>query len=299
MEAVAVAAAAPTAAPSQAPALDTQGTDGGQTQAPPADKHKLVVNGKELLLSLDEMKAHVQKGLAADERFKSASEMSKKAEELQKKLSGDLDKLTKGDLKFLEATIGKQKFRELTEDYLLTQIEDDSLTPEEREYRDLKQYKAERERAEAEGKEAAAKEKYNREVSYFSEQLDKDIGDTLKASGKPVTPRTVKRMAETMLAALDAQEGEFKPIAAKDFLDRTLKELETDVKDYLTNLSADQLEQVLPKEILDSLRKAHVEKAIAQNPAYQPRRQEDGKFVATRESNKHKSIDSWLKSKSF
>lgn len=283
----AVAAAAPEQ-PSQAE--QAQQAEGKGSNSPPPDtpkKHKLTVYGSELELTEQDLIREAQKGLAADKKWQEASELMKKAKPV-------LDKLQTGDLSFVLETLPKDQVRKFAEDFLLEQLEWDSLTPEQKEHRELKRFKEETEQAKKAEKERLEQEAKAHEAAQWAEKLDAEIADAITSSGRKVTPRTVKRMAENMLALLESQPtNDFKPVSAKDAFGSVIKELETDVTEYLGSLSAEQLAQVLPKQMLNELRKMDVDRAMKQNPTYQ-KRQETEEAPVKKKPSKITSTDDYI-----
>jgi len=257
--------------------------------ATPAEskKHKLNVYGSEVELTEADLIREAQKGLAADKKWQEAAEMMKKAKPV-------LDKMQAGDLSFVLDNMPKDQFRRFAEDFLLEQLEWDSLTPEQKEHRELKRFKEETEKQKATEKQKLEQEAKAKAAAEWAQKLDDEIAEAITSSGRKVTPRTVKRMAENMLALLEQQPtDEFKPVSAKDAFGNVIKELESDVTEYLSSLSAEQLQSVLPKQVLDGLRKLEVDKAMKQNPTYQKRQVSDD-APAPKKQTKITSTDDYI-----
>ena len=257
--------------------------------ATPAEskKHKLNVYGSEVELTEADLIREAQKGLAADKKWQEAAEMMKKAKPV-------LDKMQAGDLSFVLDNMPKDQFRRFAEDFLLEQLEWDSLTPEQKEHRELKRFKEETEKQKATEKQRLEQEAKAKAAAEWAQKLDDEIAEAITSSGRKVTPRTVKRMAENMLALLEQQPtDEFKPVSAKDAFGNVIKELESDVTEYLSSLSAEQLQSVLPKQVLDGLRKLEVDKAMKQNPTYQKRQVSDD-APAPKKQTKITSTDDYI-----
>lgn len=265
-----------------------KGTSPDPSAAPPEPKkYKLNVYGSEVELTEQDLIREAQKGFAADKKWQEAAETMKKAKPV-------LDKLQAGDLSFVLDNMPKEQFRRFAEDFLLEQLEWDSLTPEQKEHRELKRFKEETDKQKATEKERAEQEAKAKAAAEWAQKLDTEIADAITESGRKVTPRTVKRMAENMLAMLEQQStNEFKPVSAKDAFGNVIKELESDVTEYLGSLSVDQLMKVLPKETLDGLRKFEVDKAIKQNPTYQKRQVSDD-MPQPKKSTKVTSTDDYI-----
>lgn len=273
--------------------------DGGGLEAAPSEapapvvaaekRYKLNVYGSEMDLSESDLVREAQKGFAADKKWKEASELHNKAKPM-------LDKLQAGDLSFILESLPKDKIRAFAEDFLLEQLEWDSLTPDQQEHRELRRFKDETDRQRSGERERAEQDAKAQAVNQWAEKLDTEIADAITSSGRKVTPRTVKRMAENMLALLEKQapDQEFRPVSAKDAFGSAFKELETDVTDYIGGLTIEQLTNILPKGFLDGLRKQDVDRAMKQNPTYTKRQAPDS-YQSIKKTNKITSTDDYIK----
>jgi len=274
----------------QGQAVETQQGGDKDTSSHPPDtprKHKLNVYGSEVELTEADLIREAQKGLAADKKWQEAADVMKKAKPV-------LDKLQAGDLSFVLETLPKDQVRKFAEDFLLEQLEWESLTPEQKEHRELKRFKEETEKARQAEEKRREQEAQAQNAAMWAERLDAEIAEAITSSGRKVTPRTVKRMAENMLALLETQApNDFKPVSAKDAFGNVIKELETDVTEYLGSLSAEQLATVLPKQMLNELRQLDVDRAMKQNPTYQ-KRQSSGDEPVKKKPSKITSTDDYI-----
>lgn len=226
-------------------------------------KHKLKVNQKDLELDYDEVIARAQKAEAADERFKEAAALRREADERRKEIQA----FEKDPWGYLKGK-GRDPY-ELAESLLLEKIKYEQMSDEQREALAAKM-EAEELRAWKEEHEGKEKAKRDAELSEKAVQsIDQDIGETLKSLGRKPTPRLVARIAETMLAHMTKSEGE---VSAKNVIGSVQKEYQADIHEYLSNMTPDQLREVLPRDLLDGLRKADVEKAMSQDPTRSRRR---------------------------
>ncbi len=209
------------------------------------------------------MITRAQKAEAADEKFREASVLRREADERQKEIAA----FEKDPWGYLKGK-GRDPY-ELAESLLLEKIKYEQMSDEQREALAAKM-EAEELRAwkdEHEGKEKAKQDAELSEQAVLS--IDRDIGETLKSLGRKPTPRLVARIAETMLAHMTKSEGE---VSAKNVIGSVQKEYQADIHEYLSNMTPDQLREVLPKGLLDGLRKADVEKALSQDPTRSRRR---------------------------
>jgi len=243
-----------------APETNTEPTSSSEPRAqstkdkPVSKKWKLRVNDKDHEVDENELVKRAQLGWAADEKFKSASKIQKEYEPLLKNLkSGD----KKQQIQTLKDLMGNNdSLLDIAQDLLLEQIEYNSLSESEKEALELKRENASlkefKEKQEADRQEA----EQQRALYRAQQEINGEISDVLKTLGSKPTPRLVKRVAEEMLAHLDSKGGRMK---AADAMQRAVSGIETDIAEYLGNLPADKLRQVLPKKVIESLRKANIE----------------------------------------
>jgi len=248
-------------------------------------KHKLKVNGQEREYDYQTLVERAQKAEAADEKFRQAAEFRKEAEEFRKKAED-------GDLDWLEKKLGPKKFREHVENYLLKQIEFDELPEPEKRARQLeRELEAEKLAKKQLEDKLTADERAKIEAQAFDE-IDQEIGAVLKASGQKPTPRLVARIAETMLASLEATEGKNK-VKAEDAYKLAKKGILDDISEYLPTLGVDELRAILPKQVLEALRKSEVEMVRKADPLRSKLR-EKTETVVKRERPKGMSTDEYF-----
>jgi hypothetical protein len=162
-------------------------------------QYKLMIDGKESVEDFDPsddeaVRKELQLSRAAKKRMAEAVAEKRKAFEIVKAFEQDPESMLK--------RLGP-KGREIAEKYLLAQINDDMLSPEAKELRDLKQenetYKQKEAREKQEREQAAATAKENE----YAQSFQKTIIDALSKSGLPKTPELVKRMASVMSKNLE------------------------------------------------------------------------------------------------
>ena len=248
---------------SSASALEGQEAQGETvSEAPKPERYKLKVNGKEVEKTIDELIRDAQKGVAADEKFQQAASLAKKYsayEQMEKAIQS-------GQIGPLIEKLGHDKFRQFAENYLIDYLEYEQLPPEKKE---ALQYRRQLEAAQRQLQEIEAS-KREAEMSQHKAQalaeIDQEIADVLKSAGKRPTPYLVARIAEQMLASLQSREDADPRSIAKSAYSRAVKSIENDVSEYLGNLTVDDARRVLPKQLLDALRKSEVELVKSQDP---------------------------------
>lgn len=261
-EAVA-APAAQSAVPAQSAPVDAPAPEA----APPwtTAKHKIKVDGEEIELGWDDLVKEAQKGRGADKRYREAAQ-------LKQGIAALVDEFKTGKLDKLVELAGADTFRQAAEKYLISYLEEQQLPEGERKARALeKQYKDLESRYSREKEQASQAERQRLEQQAIQE-IDLEIADAVKATGRKPTPRLIARIAEHMLATLDAKDAR---LSAKDAYSRTVQDFREDIAEYLRDMPAAEARKMLPKEFLDALRKDDVAMIASQAPRVAPKRPGD------------------------
>jgi hypothetical protein len=228
----------------------------------PAEKKawKLAVNGKETELDISgiefkdpalesKLKMLVQKGLGADEKFERSSKVEKMMEQFVYLLKND-------PVKALTHPMFGHDMRKLSEEYLVKQLELEQMDPRDRKVKEyeerMKQIEEERQLKEAE--ESRLKNEKLRE--HYSKEYSNDILSTLKNSGLPQSPMTVKRMAHYMHQGL--QQGV--ELKAADVIDIVRQDYMNDIKSLMGGLDEDNLLNLLGEDISTKVNNARMKK---------------------------------------
>ena len=252
------AVAAPAAAPAASPTTSAQA--GGATPTaqvaaaagatPTADPNvfTVTVDGKEVPVTLDELKRGYAHGRAANERMRAASETRQQAEEVLK--------IFRENPRMAMEKLGVDA-KAFAEQVLNEHLEDMSLSDEQRELKKLraqmKQFAEQEERAKAE-QQAASEKAFRDQVT---QQMQQDIIGALQSSGLPRNEYTVGRIAYYMEAALTAG---FPNVTAQNVIPYVRTEYEKDVQSLLGSLSEDQIESFLGKDISKKVLKSSLSK---------------------------------------
>jgi hypothetical protein len=244
------AASIPPAQKSEAPKPKHESTEPTQSVQP--KKFKVKVDGQESEVDESELVASYQKSKAADKRFQEAAQKAKQAEQIMAALES-------GDIKFIEQKLGKEKAKALFEDYLIQDLEYQSLSPAEKRARELEmENKSLKELQEQEKKQRAEQEK-QAYLQKAHEEIDNEVHQALSELGIKPTPRLAVRIVDEMIAKL---EGKGEAMSAKDASARALKGLQTDIAEYLPTLSLEQLQQIIPPKVIDMLREGEVNRVL-------------------------------------
>lgn len=252
--AVATAASTPTA---NAPAPQAP-----LTAVPEPKKYKVNVYGQEREVDEATLLRGYQKGEAADERFRQASEKEKQAtsfiEELQKDPWAGFKKL------------GKNPEQE-AENLLIKKIEYERMSPAEKRAMEAEkraeelEYKEKLREAEtAAEKKRVADQQQEMLTLQAVQEIDHEISEALKATGVKPTPKIIQNMAEVMIAHLEARDG--KKIEASKAYEKTTSEIFEFLGELLPQMKAEDIIAKLPKSALDAIRKGLLDKVTSQSP---------------------------------
>lgn len=216
-------------------------------------KYKFKSDGQEFEEEYDDESITRQLSLAkaAQKRMNEASATRKQAETFIQMLQNDPMKVLNDD-----RIMGSAKFREIAEQFLSKQLEDQLLSPEERTQRDREAKLKKYEDDEKEAMTKAEQAKLQQLEEHYSNEYQKTIMEALNSSSLPKNAFTVKRMASLMQKNLE--HGLELPAQA---LAQMVKE---DYQRELTSLiggaDASQILAMFGEETTNKLRKHDLEK---------------------------------------
>lgn len=210
---------------------------------------RIKVDGEERELTLDEAIVLAQKGMSADQRFQKAASMRKSAEDIFAKLKEDPWSVLSSE------DIGHDPMK-LAEEYILKQLKEAEMTPEQREAERIKRENEEYRRREAEREAKAKQTQYEQAKLRAKEEYERVFNEALDKSKLPRTAATLARMAQKQYAALK-QGHELTPSQIAALVRR---DLQNEMESVARGLDNDLLEKFIGKEKLDALRKAQVER---------------------------------------
>jgi len=156
----------------------------------------------------------------------------------------------------------KINFRKLAEEYLGTELQREMMTPEERELKDLREYKTSQDKAREDGerttRETAATQAAAELQQRAAADYDKKITDVLAKTNLPKNAYTVKRVAELLHGALSKGYDLDVPTA----VDMVREGYLGDVQALVGGLDGDALFSILGPEVAKKIRKAYHVNAI-------------------------------------
>lgn len=220
-----------------------------------AKKYKVKVDGEELEVDESELLTGYQTRKAADKKFREAAQYRKQAEEFISMLKADPVKVLS------HPSIGHD-MRKLAEEYLVSQLQEEALSPEQRELKEAKRKLQEYEEQEKRKKQEEEQTQLEKLQSHYAEEYTNKITQALEASTLPKTPMTIKRMAYYLHRGLEMGI----PVDVKDAAELVKQDYIEEQKNLFGALDEDTLVTLLDKGVLDKIRKAELKKAKAVQP---------------------------------
>lgn len=247
------ASAAPVASTEGSQVEGSQSEEAKQVETPQtiqANKKKflLKVDGEDVEEEIDlndekEMTARLQLARAAKKRMSEAVAEKRKAFEIIKAFEADPETML--------SRLGP-KGREIAEQYLLKQIQDDMLSPEEKEHRELKKKLEAYEQKEAREKQEREQAAQQKKEYEYAQNFQSTIIEALNKSGLPKTPTNVKRMAAIMSNNLELGLE----LTPDDLAMEVFNERQEEIKAIIKDADGDQLIKIFGKDIANKIRKS-------------------------------------------
>lgn len=222
-------------------------------------KFKYKADGAEIEEELDdnEIASRLSLAKAANKRMQEAANVSKQVEQFIKQLKEDPIKVLSN-----ENLMGSKKFREIAENFLIQQLEEESMTPEQKSMKERDAKLAQYERQEKERQQAIEQEKQSKLEQHWAQEYEKTIMTALQTSSLPKNEFTVRRMAELMQKnldmGLDLDATMLAQLVKEDYMNEQ--------KALIGNASAEQLIAMFGNEVANKIRKYDLGRIQQKNP---------------------------------
>jgi hypothetical protein len=223
-------------------------TKDGQTAESPR-RVQVQVDGETFEVDEAELVKGYQRARASAKRFEEASKLQKTAQRVLEALQSDPMSILSHPSLGINA-------REVAERYLLSQIENEMLTPEQRqakaEREELDRYRNEqRERAEAE-----KKAHFENLKGQYASQYERQFTEVMDKTGVPKTAETVARMAKYLRQAVaNGHEPDLYDVA-----ELVKEDIAAEQRAVYGSLEGDKLLQILGDDVAEKVRKAQLAK---------------------------------------
>lgn len=245
-----------------APAPDAVPEAPVQPETPAEKKYRLKVNGQEREFSEAEVLKRAQLAEAAQEKFQKAAHLEKLEAAIQK-----------GDRRAIQKLLGDDRFHNFAVDYLSERLEEEEMSPKERELksreRQLQEHE-ERVRYEQEQRQQQAMQQLE---DHFAQKFDQEFSSAMKQLKLPPTPKAVARMAELMKQNLEMGLE----LPATSIAQLVKEELTTTVKSIMDGLDDESLAALLGEQVEAKLlkrSKSRLKSPMGNNRAQEPSRSE-------------------------
>jgi hypothetical protein len=242
---------------------------------------KVKVDGQEIEVPESEMVNNYQLRKAADKKMQEAAQMRKQAETFVEMLRTD-------PIKVLSNPNLGVNFRELAEQYLVEQMQEDMLDPKDKELREYKRRVEEIESRERQEQQRVDSERVEMLKSKYTESYSQQITEALSEGGLPRTPETVRKIAHYLHLGL--QSGI--ELTAKDVIPYVKNDYIKAQKELFGSTSEDLLLELMGDELAGKLRKADLKRLKGSQPISTPTKQ-GHKEGGVQPVNKKISKDDW------
>ena len=248
----------------------TEGEKPAEQKKPPeqaeARKFKVKVDGQELEVDEKELVTGYQRAAAANKKFEQAAA-------LQKSMTAFVEKLRADPLSVLTDQRLGLNFREVAEKFLIDQLQQEQMTPEQRELHDARKKLTAYEESQKKQREAQEAAELEQRTNEWAQQIEKQFSESIKKVGVPLNERTISLMAQ--LAEQAENENEVRsqrglpPLEYNSDLlaDAVKRYLAQEKRQLLESMDPDEMRAFLGKERLDKIRQADVARARAGQPA--------------------------------
>ena len=209
------------------------------------------VNGRQVNVEFDptddaQMLNYLQKAMASDEKFQEAAALRKNVEALVHELKTN----TRGVLSHPELGIDIKKF---AEEILNEEIKNLQKTPEQRQMEELqKQLEGEKKQREQLEEARRTSEMARLEEQAFKQFDDEITGALEKYPNLPKSPYVVKRIADTMIEAVN--KG-FKDVSVNDIMPIVEGQISGEIQKMFETMPEEVMEKLIGKQNLGRLRK--------------------------------------------
>lgn len=255
---------------------------------------KIKVDGREETIDLDlsndeELKRHLQKARAFDKRAKEYSTLKSTVENF-------VQKLTSGDDSAAEQALAELGMNpeEFAAKLLERKIKELEKSPEqierERMQKELEELRAEKKRIQEE-KEQAQMEQLRDQMATEIETQIMDAIDGTKSILPKNNPRVTKRVAQTMLHAM---ENGYHDVSVADVIPIVEKEWREELRSYFDTSAEDMIEELVGKHNLEKLRKKRLASRPQAPKASASSIKDTGKRVEAEQDKPKKSLKSFL-----
>lgn len=237
------------------------------------------INGQEAKIPLSEAIKGYQSISAATQKFQEAKALREEADNIRNELLKDPIGAAR------RLGLADDKLMELMENAVVADIEERKLTPEQRELRELKKFKEDMERKEAESRTKKEQDEHQSQVQAHSERISNEIIAEVEAGRLPKSPGAVRRVLEIIAIAGEANHG----LSIQDAVGLYNQERQQTYSEQLRGMSVDQILELGGPELVKAIRQKDV-----QNLANPVKASKNRAETRSKNSGKDQSLSKFL-----
>lgn len=176
---------------------DASGEADDANPEPSGETHTVKVDGEELELTLDELKAGYSRAAAATRRFQEAAQQKREIQEFVTRLKG-------GDRRTVVSLLERVgvDFTKLAEEHLSEYLQDLDAPEHVRGMRELERKRAEFERMQQEAQQRQQEAQIEQEAARVRQTMQAEMQTALGKHGLPASPTIIAKVAKEMEMAL-------------------------------------------------------------------------------------------------
>lgn len=217
-------------------------------------KIPLKVNGRDIDYEIDldneaELAKHLQKAMAADEKFQEAAMTRKQMQQFVQALKAD-------PLAILAHPELGINVKELAERVINQELEDLQKSPEQKRLEQLERDLKDRDAKLKEVEEAKRAAEMARLEEQAFQELDRDIDEALKSSNLPKSPYTMRRLADLLISANELGYTEARVKDVMPYLEQTM---EAELQEMFGRMPEEVIERLIGQN-LERVRKSKISK---------------------------------------
>jgi len=223
---------------------------------PQPKRYKVKIDGDEQEVDEQELLSGYQSTKAAQKRMNDAARLRKQSEEFLRIASTD----PRRALDALGVDI-----KAFARDYLAEQLEEEMLSPQEKELKTTKQRLAEYEKQQRVQEEALRATEVEKFTKHYEEEYTTGIIEALEVGGLPKTESTIAGIAKYMLQAMEAdirdKNGNPVKITPKDVVHFVKRDYLAQINSLFGSANEDILLELLGDEVSNKVVRGHLKKS--------------------------------------
>lgn len=192
-----------------------------------------------------------QKFKGAEKRFEEAHRLRQEADRMTNEVKGLMQMVRDNPAEVLQK-LGVN-FRDVAEQYLKQTIEQEMMTPEQRQQAEMQRELEKYRQKDEQEKQSAEEQRHNAEIAKWKQHYDKTVSEALSSADLPKTELTVMLMGRQLRNAIN--NGDKNPNPA-DYIDAVRDAYFSEVQKYWGGLPPEKLLKLAGEETANKIRQA-------------------------------------------